>query len=92
VYKYQSNGKVPSPLLAIWLDGQNATNSFDTQKITINFSDTKFQEPVWVDLMTGKVYEIADDQWEQNGEKVEFEIPVYDSPVLIAEKSSLNLL
>lgn len=92
VYKYSMQENSNSPLIAIWLDGQNATNSFDTKEVTVKFSHTSFNEPVWVDLMSGKVFEIDSDKWIQKGDEAQIQIPVYDSPVLIAERSSLRIL
>ena len=46
-----------------------------------------FTEPVYVDLLTGKVYEIPRECWVNENGTVTFKrLPIYDSPVLIAEK------
>ncbi len=75
-----------TPLVALWLDGQNVTNSFKTTPVSIAIEHINFKKPVWVDLMTGAIYEIQKTQWSKNGNWYSLEIPVYDSPVLIAEK------
>jgi polysaccharide biosynthesis protein PslG len=51
-----------------------------------------FKNPVYVDLITGKAYNIPKKQWKKSGKQFTFtDIPVPDYPVLIAEKSSLLL-
>jgi hypothetical protein len=41
-----------------------------------------------VDLRNGEVYEIPEKNWSRKGSAYTFkDIPVYDSPVLIADKS-----
>jgi hypothetical protein len=65
------------------------TNSFDTTPVTITFENMDFKNPVWVDLMTGNIYEIPKSKWSKSGGKYTFNIPLYDSPVIIAEKSFL---
>jgi len=76
-------------LVALWLDGQNVTNSFKTIPVSITFENVIFKTPVWVDLMTGSIYEIPKAQWSRSGNNCIFNIPLYDSPVLIAEKTNL---
>jgi hypothetical protein len=89
VYGYQH---IPTqiPLLALWLDGQNATNSFKITPVSITVGNMNFKEPVWVDLMTGSIYEIEKSQWSKSDGSCTFNIPLYDSPVLITEKSFLT--
>jgi hypothetical protein len=76
-----------TPLAALWLDGKNATNSFETTQVNITFENISFKTPVWVDLMTGSIHEIPKSQWSKSGKSCTFNIPLYDSPVLITEKS-----
>ena len=88
VYGYQHQ-PTQTPLTALWLDGQNVTNSFETKPVNITLENLNFKHPVWVDLMTGAIYEIPKSDWSNSGVSYKFNIPLYDSPVLIAEKSLL---
>jgi hypothetical protein len=88
VYGYQ-NKATQTPLLALWLDGDDVTNSFETKPVNITVKNMNFKNPVWVDLMTGGIYEIPKSQWSNAGSSCIFNIPLYDSPVLIAEKKFL---
>ena len=51
-----------------------------------------FKEPVWVDLFTGRVYEFPK-AYQAVGKTVVtfFNVPVYDSPCVLTEKSALHL-
>jgi len=89
VYGYQ-HIPTQTPLVALWIDGQNATNSFKTTPVSITIGNMNFKEPVWVDLMTGSIYKIEKSQWSKSGSSCTFNIPLYDSPVLITEKSFLT--
>ncbi len=89
VYGYQHQ-PTQTPLVALWLDGQNATNSFRTTPVSITVENMNFKKPVWVDLMTGSIYEIPKSQWSKSGNSCIFNIPLYDSPVLITEKAFLT--
>lgn len=88
VYGYQEKDS-ENQLIAIWLDGEEVTNSFETISVDITVENGHFNNPVWVDLMTGKIYELTDKDWKRTGESYTFNIPLYDSPVLIAEKTFL---
>jgi hypothetical protein len=42
--------------------------------------------------ITGNIYDIPAEKWSKNGNKYIFkDIPVYDAPILIADKSLINL-
>jgi len=87
VYGYQHQ-KTKNFLVALWIDSTNATNSFQTTPVTISFENVHLKNPVWVDLMTGKIYELPKNSWIKKGNNYTFTgLPLYDSPVLIAEKS-----
>jgi hypothetical protein len=77
-------------VITVWLDSKTPTNLFKTTPIDITISTGNFDSPVWVDLLTGHVYEIPKNQWSKAGNTYTFSgIPVYDSPVLIADRSVL---
>jgi hypothetical protein len=77
-------------VVTIWFDGEIPSNSNDKININFTFPNGQFNDPVYVDLRTGKVYKIPEDQYTQSGTKYVFKnIPVYDSPVLIADRSIL---
>jgi hypothetical protein len=80
-----------SELIAVWLDSANVTNSFATTPINITIENAHFKKPVYVDLMTGNIYDIPKKNWNRNGNTYHFSsLPVYDAPVLITEKASVN--
>ncbi|RYC70989.1 hypothetical protein EQG79_02240 [Spirosoma sordidisoli] len=88
-YKQKAGKK---QLVAVWLDSKTPTNLFTTTPIDITISDGNFDTPVWVDLLTGHIYEIPKGSWQKTGTTYTFSnVPVYDSPVLIADKSIFRL-
>ena len=90
VFAYQSN--FDRQLVAVWIDSQTPTNSNAKSPVTFEFPAGNFDTPVLVDLRTGNVYELPKSSWKKNGTHYTFEnIPVYDSPVLIADQSLIPL-
>ena len=79
-------------LITIWKDNKTPNNSFTTFPIDITLENVNFTNPVFVDLLTGKVYEIPKTDWKKTNTQYTFkQIPVYDSPILIVDKSILSI-
>ena len=80
-------------LLAYWDRSDIPGDAVVTKNVEILFKDFPFEEPVLADMITGKVYEIPADRISKSGEYVVFRnIPVLDSPFLIAGKRLLHLV
>ncbi len=78
-YRKKDSG---APLVTVWLNGAPPTDSNAKKQIEIAFSSLRFQEPVYADLLTGDVYALS-----SSFQK----ILIYDSPVVIAEKTALAI-
>lgn len=90
LFAYQKKGS-SKQLLTVWLDGSIPNNLFQTTPVTLTVEGGNFDVPVWIDLLTGHVYELPKSNWRKTGTTYTFtNVPVYDSPVLIADRSVLN--
>ncbi|TRX60163.1 hypothetical protein FNH22_08940 [Fulvivirga sp. M361] len=79
-------------LVAIWFDAYVPDSSIKKVPANFQFNNGIFENPVYLDVRTGKVYNIPSDQWEKNGTHYIFkDIPVYDSPILIVDKGLIKL-
>ena len=68
-------------------------DSFETRPTVFTTKGAAMKEPVWVDLLTGRVYAYPKDRLrEVDGETFYFDVPVYDSPCLLTERAALNLM
>ena len=56
--------------------------------IDIRLSKAKFNDPVLIDLLDGKVYQISNFKADQSGTII-FELPMGDYPLIIAEKKDI---
>lgn len=74
-------------VLVIWDGTGIPTDSYRTRKINVRLKSGNFKNPVWVDLISGRIYEIPKTSWMREGSIYTFEVPIYDSPILIADKS-----
>ena len=86
------NKKTGQNLVAIWDKSGTPDDAFVTRPAQVVVKALTFKEPVWVDLVSGRIYEIPADRIVNAGEFAIFkDIPLYDAPVLIAEKAALPI-
>ena len=74
-------------MVTLWFKGSAPSDSNSTTLVDLIFHTSRFTEPIYVDLLTGKVYALPKPD---NGSSFK-QIPLYDSPILIGEKSALPL-
>jgi hypothetical protein len=80
-----SNSKTP-------VDFTFHPSSFTPHVSRFTFHPSRFTTPVYADLRTGEVYSIPKANWSCAGDGVVLrQIPIYDSPILIAEQGVLSV-
>ncbi len=90
VYGYE-NKVSKKQVFTIWNDEYIPLNTNIPKKLNITILNANFDKPVFVDMLTGGIYEIPENQIDKQGLKTVFKnIPIYDSPILIADKSVLK--
>jgi hypothetical protein len=78
-------------ILVFWDKSGTPGNKTDTIPATLRVKGGRFPNPVWVDVLTGNVYEIPSAKVSAVGDTVVFQdIPVYDAPTFITDKSALQ--
>ena len=100
LYEYRKRGKDQRPVYVFWERGdlkkfhprtnpQCPSDSFQTRPVAFTVRRA-LKEPVWVDLMTGRVYEFPRKNIIPTGfgdTCIYKMVPVYDSPCLLTERS-----
>ncbi|GAB3643789.1 GH39 family glycosyl hydrolase [Spirosoma arcticum] len=85
-YRHKKNG---GSLVTLWSKEARPAETYEPKLTTLTV-EGEFRQPVFVDLITGKVYEIPQSAWTKAGKTHTFTVlPVPDYPVLIADKSAL---
>ena len=75
-------------VLAFWDCSDHPENDNSTTPARIALTGVVFKGPVWVDMVTGAIYELPEDRVvTEDGKTVLKEIPLYDAPALIADRS-----
>ena len=67
-------------------------DGFATRPCVLEYAGRALREPVWVDLLTGRAYRFpAENQIEHSCGVTFVDVPFYDSPCFIAERTALRL-
>jgi hypothetical protein len=79
------------PLVALWEKNTTPGVGDDLTPLSLTIAAT-YSKPVYVDLRTGAVSAFPAENWSSAGGTTTFrKVPVYDSPVLIAESEALMI-
>jgi len=85
-YAYR-NRATGANLIVLWDSSETPDDAFITRPAHIVAHHLPIMTPVWVDLVSGRVYEIPSDRIASSGAFTIFtNIPLYDAPILIAER------
>jgi hypothetical protein len=77
-------------VVTVWLDEAGPSDGNATTPVDLTVEGGRFTEPVWVDLRTGAVRSLPANTWTRRGATYVFRgVPLYDSPVLIADRSTV---
>jgi len=81
------NKKTGQNLVVLWNNSGTPDDAFVTRPSQVVVKGLAIKNPVWVDLVSGRIYEIPSNRIVKAGDFTIFkDIPLYDAPVLLAEK------
>jgi len=78
-------------LATLWRSGDTPGKRPDLEQVNLTIVGLRFEDPVWADLLTGRVYEINDALWRSADQRTSFTgLAAYDSVVVIAERKEIE--
>ncbi len=84
--------KAGQPLLAIWFDDGVPSDSLEWALVELSVEGVTFHEPVFLELITGRAYELPSACYRQEESRsILKNLPIWDSPILILERTQLEL-
>ncbi len=87
-FQKEDNQKV----VALWFSGERPDNALKTSKVNVTLHGVSFEKPVYIDLLSGNIYEIPEKSWQNNKGSIQISgLPLLDLPVLITEQSTGGL-
>jgi len=91
-YAYRDRG-TGRDVVVCWDGSGVPDNRVTTRPVQLTIRSANLPEPVWLDLLTGRVYQVPADQIVIEGDATTFRnVPVYDSPVVLCDRSQLALV
>jgi polysaccharide biosynthesis protein PslG len=99
---YQSNSerkitvagfkKEGNSVALIWFNDHIPTDDLKWDLVNLNLNGLNFNDPVYVEMITGKVFEIGKENFTLAGNGIHFKnLPLWDSAVMVAERSLVGL-
>ncbi len=86
-------GRDGAQVVALWFKDAPPADANGVSLIDVSLRAGKFTEPVMIDVRTSTVYVLPAAKWTQGSTGTVLRgIPVYDSPILIAEKSAIRVI
>lgn len=78
-------------VITIWQQGKIPTDDNTYILCNFTFPQAKFKKPIFINLISGYVYEIPKDDWSVDNNKYMFKnMPIYDYPIVIADLSIIK--
>ncbi len=81
-----------NPIILVWYNDRIPDDEFKWDIVNLSVKETNFKDPVFVEMISGKVYEINSTDWQNKGEDTVFKnLPVWDSVVMITERANVQI-
>lgn len=88
-YKEKSTG---NDLFTIWMDENIPQNINQMKNIRLILIGAQIDQPCYVDIISGAVFEVPADKWRKEGKQIIVEdLPVYDAPIVLTDKRIVSL-
>ena len=79
--------------IAAWYDSNVPTSDLRFDRIAFAVDGVEFRDPVWVEMVTGRVFELGRERFAATDGKTSFtDFPVWDCPVAVVERSGLPMV
>jgi hypothetical protein len=84
-------GSAGGSLVTLWRSNDTPGEKPQIEWVQLATKGLAFECPVWIDLLTGRVYTMSDTLWSNVEQETVFSrLPVYDSAVVIGEKKEIE--
>lgn len=75
----------------MWFDDQIPSDQLSWDNIELQIQDLEIKDPVLVDIITGRVYDVNKQTYRNVGGDLKLRnFPIWDSPMLLIERDSLS--
>lgn len=84
--------KAGTAVALLWYGDQIPGDDLARDRVDVTVKGVTFKDPVYVEMITGKVFELDRSSWKCGGGNTTLtRLPVWDSPVMLAEREQVPL-
>ncbi len=84
--------KAQTPVVLLWYSDEIPNDELAWDKVDVTVRNITFQDPVYVEMITGKVFELDPSAWKSSGTSTTWtQLPVWDSPMMLVERAQVEL-
>ena len=84
--------KADTPVALLWYSDQIPNDELTWDRVDLTIKGVTFKDPVYVEMITGKVFELDKSAWQSAGGNTTFkQLPMWDSPMMLAERAQVDL-
>lgn len=84
--------KAGTSVALVWFSDKIPSDELTWDKVNLTVKGASFKDPVYVEMVTGKVFDLEQANWACSGQDVSFKgLPVWDSPMMLAERGQVPL-
>ena len=76
----------------MWYSDEIPSDELAWDKVDVTIKGAAFRDPVYVEMITGKVFELGRSAWKSDGGNTTLtQLPMWDSPMMLAERAQVDL-
>jgi hypothetical protein len=84
--------KAGTPVALLWYSDEIPSDELAWDKVDVTIKGAAFRDPVYVEMITGKVFELGRSAWKNDGGNTTLtQLPMWDSPMMLAERAQVDL-
>jgi hypothetical protein len=84
--------KAGTPVTLLWYSDQIPNDELEWNRTNLTIKSVMFRDPMYVEMITGKVFELEQSDWKSEGGNTAFtQLPIWDSPIMLAERAQVEL-
>lgn len=84
--------KAGTSVALLWASDKIPSDELAWEKVSVTVKGVAFRDPVYVEMITGKVFELDASMWKSEGGNTALkQVPVWDSPMMLAERAQVPL-
>jgi hypothetical protein len=84
--------KAGTPVTLLWYSDRIPNDELAWDKIELTIKGVTFHDPIYVEMITGKVFELDRAACKNEGGNMVFtQLPMWDSPIMLAERTQVEI-